>query len=96
MNKLTTTRAVVYWIEDNARTLIKGADDFEEVYDMCARIAKAMRVLECVDEMEHMPEGPRPPDYDPSDACSIGEERGVSEGWNACINTLRAALEEVK
>jgi hypothetical protein len=73
-------------------------EDGEPVYLRRAtaeRLAKALRVLEAVEEMEHMPppEGERP-DCIGDGYCAVhAEEEGVSAGWNACLNTFRAALD---
>lgn len=49
MKDLTTAKGVEAWIEENARTLIKGQDGWQEVWADCERIAENERLRQHIE-----------------------------------------------
>jgi len=85
--KLTDAESVLAWaIEANGGVDWRGNRTLPDRAS-AARIAKAMRLLECAEEMETM-EGP----FRNGGNARLAMEEGIADGWNACVNTLRAAL----
>lgn len=85
--KLTTTAEVLQHMREvggrnwrHATAETYAADTATATY-----LAECVRLRQCVDDMEHMLEDD-----------GTKEGRDIADGWNACVNTLRAALDEVK